>query len=283
MYTNVVGQSIPVIYRTKILKELENVLVLGKIATREYEGEIKRAGQEVIIKGRGKPTIKDYTGTVTWEKPTDSAITLRIDQNKYWAVEIDDIDEFQADYKIMDGYAADAAYQLDKTVDTHIASMYSQSAHAKLFTDTDVDTATAIGDITLIHTHLAELDVPEGNMWIVIPPWLADKLELAGIVHAEKVGGELVTNYLGRVLRFHMYVSNNLAHNGAKTDRDTYIMAGSYQAIAYCSQILKTQIFDQMEGSFENGARGLHVWGAKVVKPRELVYCQMKYAAETTI
>lgn len=274
--------STPVIFSTKVLEELKTKLVLGQIAHRDYEKDLTH-GTEIVIPGRGKPTVGAYTGTVTWKEVSDSKLTMKIDQQNYWATIIHDIDKFQSDIEYMAGYAKDGGYGLEKLVDTNIAALYSKSAFAAVLDDDNVDTATAIGDITYMHTCLAEADVPDENMWIVIPPWLADKLQLAGIVQADKINGELVNGYIGRVLHFNMYVSNNLGYAGAVALRDHYVMAGSYDAIAYVGQLKESQIFEKLEDKFAGGVRQLHVWGSKVVKPRELIYSTLKYAAEVGI
>jgi hypothetical protein len=274
--------STPVIFSSKVLEELQKELVLGKIANKEYEGELEY-GSEIVLTGRGKPTISPYTGTVTWQNIQNAQITLRVDQQYYFAQTIEDIDKFQSNIDYMAGYAKDGAHGLELKVDDYIAGLYSQSGHAAVLDDDSVDVATAIGDITLMHTVLAENDVPENNMWICIPPWLADKLELAGLYHAQKVAGEVVNGFIGHILHFDVYVSNNLKYAGALADRDHYVMAGSYDSIAYVGQIKKTDIFDKLEDQMAGGVRMLHVWGAKVVKPKELIYATLKYAAETTI
>jgi len=274
--------STPVIFASEVLEGLQTKLVLGKIAHRKYEGDLKH-GTEIVIPGIGEPVISDYAGSVSWKNISNAQITLRIDQQKYWATVIEDIDKFQSDIEYMGKYAKKGAYGLEKLVDSHIASLYSKSAYDPVLDDNDVDVDSAIGDITYMHTYLAEKDVPEEKMWICVPPWLADKLELAGLYHADKVNGEVVNGFIGHILHFDMYVSNNLKYNGAIGDRDHYVMAGSYDAIAYVGQIKKTDVFEKLEDKFAGGVRMLHVWGAKVVKPKELIYATLKFAAESKI
>jgi len=274
--------STPVIFASEVLEGLQTKLVLGKVAHRKYEGDLKY-GTEIVIPGIGEPTISNYAGSVSWKNINNAQITLRIDQQKYWATVIEDIDKFQSDIEYMSKYAKKGAYGLEKLVDSHIAGLYSKSAYDPVLDDNSVDVDTAIGDITYMHTYLAEKDVPEENMWICVPPWLADKLELAGLYHADKVNGEVVNGFIGHILHFDMYVSNNLKYNGAAADRDHYVMAGSYDAIAYVGQIKKTDVFEKLEDKFAGGVRMLHVWGAKVVKPQELIYATLKFASESKI
>ena len=69
-------------------------------------------------------------------------------------------------------------------------------------------------------------------------------------------------------LGFDIYVSNNLAKDSSGK---TMMLCGSYSAIAYAEQVLETQVIDRMESSFATAVRGRLVFGAKVIKPKELI------------
>ena len=59
-------------------------------------------------------------------------------------------------------------------------------------------------------------------------------------------------------------------------------MAGSYQSIAFVDQMTESESL-RSQGYFADLIRGLHVWGARVVKPKELFYLDLEEAPETTI
>lgn len=274
------NESIPVIYSSKVLENLENKLVFGKVARKDFEGELKK-GDRIIIRGYADPTVGTYDGSsISWETIVDSAIQLDITEMNYTAIKIEDVDKFQSDIEYMNRMAKKSAYRLARLVDTTIAGLYSESAHSAVVTDGDVDIDTVISDITAMHTAMAENDIDEADMWIIVPHWVKDKLELAGIYHADKVGGELANGFIGNILGMNMYVSNNVS--GAKESSE-YIMAGSYDAIALVQQIKESQFFEKFEDTFGSGMRTLMVWGYKVVKPQELFYCDLTYTDESSI
>ena len=72
-----------------------------------------------------------------------------------------------------------------------------------------------------------------------------------------------------------IYVSNQLGTKNGKT----VMMAGSYSSIAYAEQVLETQVIDRLEDSFDTAVRGRIVFGAKVIRPDELVYCAVSDGA----
>lgn len=277
--------AIPVIFAATLLQELKNELVFGKVATQKHSGTIKEKGDRIKLKGYGGVTINDYDpdGTLSYEKPKAAAMFLDIDQAKDYAVELPDITELQSDPAARAHYASEAAYGLAEQVDAYIAALYGSSAKgtyvAKL---TGITTATVTSYIGDLWTALKKVNVKK--KWCIIPPWVALKLLLAGIIHAEDLKGELTNGFLGRVLQFDMYISNNctaLTPVTAGYDRNI-IMAGSYQSIAFADQMTESESLRAID-TFSDLIRGLHVWGARVVKPKELFYNDFEYAPETVI
>ena len=277
--------AIPVIFAATLLEELKNELVFGKVATKQYSGGIKEKGDRIKLKGYGGVTINDYDPdtALSYEKPHAAGQFLDIDQAKDYAVELPDITELQSDPAARAHYAKEAAYGLREEVDTYIAALYSSSARGTYVQKgTAITTALVTSYIGQLWTELNKVNVKK--KWIIIPPWVSLKLLLAGIIHAEDLKGELKNGFIGRVLQFDMFMSNNctaLTPVTAGYDRNI-IMAGSYQSIAFADQMTQSESLRSID-YFSDLIRGLHVWGAKVIKPKELFYNDFEYAPETTI
>ena len=124
--------------------------------------------------------------------------------------------------------------------------------------------------IAQLKEKLEEANVPDGQSWIVIPPFLKAQLVIAGVKFQinNGINGTGMIGYT-TVLGCDLFVSNQLAASGGKT----VCLAGSYSAIAYAEQVLETQVIDRLENSFDTAIRGRIVFGAKVIKPNELVAC----------
>lgn len=283
-----VRDSVPVIFSAQVLEEIDNKLVFGKIATKQYEREIQNKGDRVIIRGLGDVTVTEYdptaheaasTDSVSYERPSDSAIQLDIDQAYYYAIAFGDIKKKQIDIDIMSRYAKKAGYGLDVKVDEYIAALYDETAEAAAYvTDATCDTYSVTSTIGELWDALQGVNVD--RKWIVLPSWMVLKLQLAGIVQAQKLEGELKNGFIGRVLNFDMYQSNNCYDLGGT--KQHAVMAGSYDCIAFAQQIIESEML-RLEGSFSDAIRGLHVWGARVIKPKELFYADVTYADEEEI
>ena len=285
-----IRDAVPVIFAAKVLKEIEDKLVFGKIATKEYEGEINEVGDRVVIRGLGEVTIRKYDpktakavpeDPVQYETPQDSAIFLDVDQAYYYGISEGDIKKKQSDLNHMTNYAQKAGYGLDKKVDDYIASLYNTGALGAVayVKDTSVDSASATSAIGELWDALELVNIDK--KFIVLPSWLVLRLLYAGIVAADDLKGELKNGFVGKVLGFEMYQSNRCAAVDA-TKWHTAVMAGSYNALAFVQQLIETEQL-RLQGDFASATRGLHVWGSRVIKPKELYWADLQGVVETHI
>jgi len=271
---------VPELWAATVMRTLENSLVAKQICSTEYTGDIKKMGDTVHFAGLLDPAVSAYAGTVSYESLISSDVPLLIDQANYFGFDVTDIEAAQARLDLQTSQAARAAYKLRDTCDAYILGLYGQAGLAGV-TDTTCDTTTILGDIGLLSQQLDEANVPNEQKAIVIPPWVKLKLMLAGIKFQIKNGikgatGLQWTDDLG----FDLYVSNNLTDTASTPV--TKILACSKSAIAFAEQIIETEVI-RRETAFANGVRGLHVFGAKVVKPNEMAVGTLTYTAETAI
>src|SRR5687768_7824524 len=93
-----VTNFVPDIWTAKILVALRKKAVAGGLVNRDYEGEIRRQGDSVKITSINDVTIGTYTphSDITFEDIDDATRSLLIDQAKYFAFELDDVERAQA-------------------------------------------------------------------------------------------------------------------------------------------------------------------------------------------
>jgi hypothetical protein len=281
---------IPQIWSASIIRAMEKALVFGSIANRNYEGEIRGAGDKVKINQIGEVEIKDYTknSTVITPEELDSAsVTLEIDQAKYFAFKVDDIDTAQANAPVMQAAMAEAAYRLADAADQYIASLYAgagvTSGLGTTGTPLDITAkATAGGTISVIEwlsllgKALDENNVPTQGRFLIVPPAVHQKLVLANVLTTDTQQDALMNGVVGYRFGFDIRMSNNVA----KLAGDKYkVMAGTTQAISFADQIASVEAY-RPESSFSDAVKGLHVYGAKVVRAKALAVSTVTVAAE---
>ena len=270
---------IPEIWDAAVYRTLEDNLVARKIC-RNYSNKVKKAGDIVHFNGLADPAVNNYTGTISYENLNSGTVSLLIDQQKYYAFDVTDIEQAMANVDLKGSQAERAGYMLKKECDSYIMGLYTEAGNV-LTADTSCDTATILSDIGLLKQKLAENNVSENDMWLVIPPWVQLKLELAGIKFSinDGINGKGGMMW-AKILGFDTYVTNQVVNTA--TTPVSQIMAGSYNAIVFAEALMKSEAL-RAENAFSWHIRGLHVFGAKVVKPKELATIALTYAAETGI
>ena len=276
---------IPTIWAAEILKTFERSHVFASLCNRDYEGEITGAGDTVKISSIGDITISTYTKnstSITPEELQTAQTVLLIDQAKYFAFKVDNVDKAQANVNVMTRAMQKAAYGLSDTADAAIALMYAYAAHT--VTDATCDSALIFNTLATARQYLDEENVPKEGRWIVLPPWVITKLILGKLLNTEgtvNAEGELTNGRVGRMMGFDVYESNNLYQTGTAPDYTTHAMAGQRDAISYAEQIVSVEAY-KPESSFSDAVKGLHVYGFKVIQPKALVALTLTYSAETT-
>ena len=299
------GNFIPEVWSGKLQVKFYKSTVLGEITNNDWEGEIKGQGDKVHIRTIPTIQINNYTKgmNLSNQVPSSPPIELNINSGKYFSVVLDDVDEVQADVKLMDMFTNDASQQMKIAIDGDVlGSVYADSAAANKGA-----TAGAIsGDINLGATGaprqvtkdtvldmlldmgqcLDEQNVPEDGRWVVIPTWMSSLIKRSDLKQAYLTGDSVTplrNGKLGMIDRFTVFVSNNLSKvtdlgsdsaaggtGGAADVSAWHIMAGTRDAISFASQITNVESL-RAQSTFGNIVRGLNVYGYKVTKPEALI------------
>ena len=265
-----VAVSIDKLISTKVLKELENNLIAKRICTLDTGSQIKKKGDQVTFTGLADPTVQDYKGTINYEELEDQGITMKIEQTKYVAFKIDDIEAFRSSIDVKGTQVERSGYKLKDQADKYVLALAEDASITNRVDGTGISEDNALQLVAKVRRKLDEANVPHGQAFLVIDPMVKEKLELAGIKFGINEGmkgfegGLEWADYLGMKL----FVSNNVK----VTDGGKHLcMAGSFNAIVYADQILKSRFIADAENAFEGLYSALHVYDAKVIKPAEVV------------
>jgi len=277
-----VDTFIPEVWNAELLTTLEkrHVFGQGSVSNRDYEGDIAEYGDTVHIGSLADPTISNYVKNVTAINPqtlTTTDQTLVIDQSKYFAFEVDDVDARQVRNAggLLSKAAERAAFGLADTADIFLATTMTTGAGTIL---TPADVATADAAFLLIRNLRLKLDknnIPsEGRFVVVSPEFYALILGDNRFIDASRYGSAdpIRNGEVGKAVGFTIYVSNNLPAGTAGTPPEVsnFIIAGHPMALTFAEQIRKTEAY-RPESAFGDAIKGLHLYGAKVVRPEALV------------
>lgn len=267
-----ITNMIPSIWSARLLMKLEKNLVYGQagVINRNYEGEIREAGDRVFVHSFNDLTIGTYTKnstTVTYEQLTDSRVQLLIDQSKFFAFKVDDIDRAQMKPDLVDAATDRAGYQLAQVADAHIASHYTAIPAGNQVAVSTPTAANIYQKFVQLARKMDDALIPEAGRFAVIPPFVKELL-LQNDQFLAAQPSAVLNGQIGRIAGINLLVSPNVPVTGTPVD-DYHIVAGISQAWSYAEQINNVEGI-RLEGAFADGVRGLHLYGCDVLQPELL-------------
>jgi hypothetical protein len=277
---------IPEIWSGQLEENLRRSHVFAAVCNNNYEGEIADFGDAVRINQIGTITVSDYSPdstTITPQKISDAQKQLKIDQAKYFAFEVDDVRRTQMKPKIMQGAMREAGWSLRDAMDQFIAGKYTDAAIVSGLgteaTAIDITSVNVTEYVGLCAQKLNEANVPLETRWMILPPWFHQKLVLAKITLDTSNSSIISEGFVGRYLGFNLFMSNNVSVKTAATNQGSRIMFGYSGSITLAEQLVKMEAF-RPESSFHDAVKGLHIYGAKVVRPDATGVLIADYTAE---
>lgn len=277
----------PQLWSRRFIVNTDKALVFRQVVDTSYQGEITY-GQVLKINEIGDVDTNTYasTGGVTWQDIDDAQRELIINQMKYFAFAVDDVDAAQMNVSVMNGSMQKAAYSVADTIDQHIAAKYTEAGISD-----ETNLGSAATGLDLYASHMPDLLTymmrylkehnALGTPWCVAPPWFMQLLRYAQITNgtntfdapnAPGLSGDAVYG-----MGFRFFESNNVSNDGT----DYRIMFGTSDAIAYAGQLSKIEAV-RREDYFADGMKGLYIYGSKVVRPDHLGVVHAQFSGLTS-
>ena len=289
---------LPSVYSKKVLNFFRKASVVEAITNTDYAGEISSFGDSVKIIKEPVISVSNYTrnADTTETLLTDAEITLVVDSAKAFKFIVDDIETNMSHVNFKEIASSSAAYALKDSYDAAViavmfAGLSTSSPDHTLGTDSATDLGAGVFDgsgaadlgqsgetdpldlMARMSRLLDEQNVPEEGRWFVASP---DFYEVLGqssskLLSVDYNGGQgslrngLVAS--GKLRGFDMYKSNNIA---ATSNAAGKCLAGHISSTATANTILSTEVLRDPT-SFGDIVRGLHVYGAKVLRSEALV------------
>jgi len=269
------GDFNPEIWTKDVLKNWDEKFPIVSCTNQEHEKDVKSDGDTVIVFVVGDITVNTYSGTVTYETPSQGNESMALDQDKYWAFNVPDIDKVQSRPNIRKLYTkrADVAYK--RNVEQYLlgASIIAAAGNEVIAKTTGGITGgalTASNVYTVLNRarRLMEDDNTwvDGEMWLGVPPVVTEMIRNSNeLIHATEKGDQFIkSGTVTKLAGWNLLQVDVGNMQGAGTDGDPYHMVGGNKdAINFVQQIKEMEGI-RRDGSFATGVRGLFVYGAKI-------------------
>lgn len=246
------------IWSKKIQDDLELKTKLVDNCLREYEGDCKFA-QSVKILGVGEPTIGDYDSSkdIDIEEMSDRGQILTIDQQKYFAFYVDDVNQAQSVQGLKEKYQEKAVHGLAVARDTYVATLIKGATNVTTATNLTQDAVKQAIDDAIVK--LRERNFDEEGV-IEITPAVYNVFKNCLITLSTNNPEYIKKGIVGMYDGFDVCMSNNMA----KDDTHAYCDIRGKKAIAFAGQINEVEAL-RAEKRFKDIIRGLDTYGAKVI------------------
>ncbi|GAA1453461.1 P22 phage major capsid protein family protein [Nesterenkonia lacusekhoensis] len=269
-----VENFVPEIWSAALLQSLRDRLVYGQdgVINRQYEGEIANAGDTVHITQFADPDVRSYTknGSIDWDLLESSQQTMVVDQANYFAFSVDDIDRRQALSGFVEESTTGASYNLAAEADAYLAGLMSDAITGdnELPDDGVLTAADAYAYLVRLRTRLTRSNAPDEGRWVIVPPeFYALLLQDDRFIRADAAGTTegLRNGSVGRAAGFDVIEANRVP----EVDGGYRVIAGHGIATTFAEQITQTEAM-RLQNTFADGVRGLHLYGAKVIRGDKL-------------
>ena len=289
-YTRSGTANIPEIFDISYLAKQYDSVLATNITTTNHIGVLKSKGDTVIIRTIPDVTIGDYYKGKKreWENCQSDPIIMTVNKASDFAVVIDDIDKAQfEDKNYLGKLADDASKKINIKIDTQMlstvyvdAGVLNKGATAGAKTQGYNLGATGaplgldkINILDIIHERLqvvaAEANMDKENLFIAMPTWMKGLINVSDYKDESMTGmpSSFAGGKFGKIGMFQTYETNLYTAITDGAFKAFPILFGSKEAIAFVTQLSKTEYFDRLEATSGSGIAGINLYDWKCINP----------------
>ena len=262
---------IQTVWSETLLNSLEKEYVAVRNCNREFESELKNAG-ELKVCAINPITLVDYIRNVPMRDPeivSDSSLTIGPTMAKAFNFQIDDIDKAQSNPHIMQSAMRQAASALANVADQHVFSLYDGSDY--ILDPIQVTPENIIDVVISLREMMLKNNINSNTQTVLeVSPAVASVILKANIANLTNNEEAMFNGYIGSLIGFDVYVSNNVIF-----EDDSYkCLARTKRAISFVEQIKSIEAY-RPANLFADAIKGLYLYGAQIVYPDEFFVAQL--------
>ena len=264
------------IWSGAILRALRTITSLRNHCDFMYEKDSKNA-KEVKILSVNRPSIHKYVpGTpLERESATDSSQLLKLDQYHYFNFEVEDIVKAQSVPGLLEALCDEASIGLAEEGDKYVAAIVKEAVDGGEVEASAETTLTKSNAVETVENGFAYL---YGNNCKVNDTFYLEVAPKPFTLYRQALT-ELSTNNpeilkkgaVGKINNAFVCIENLLP----QSETAHYNILRTPKAIAFAEQIDKVEKY-RPQDAFTDAIKGLYVFGAKIVRPKEIYVIKTK-------
>lgn len=266
------------VWSETLLNSLEKEYVAVRNSNREFEGDIKAAGDSVKVCAISAVNLFPYMKNSDLRDPQtldDQSVRISADRARAFNFQIDDVDKAQSVPSIMRSAMRQAASALANDADSYIFSLYEYINQNNIVTNEAVSADNIIDTIIAVREKMLTNNINSNTETVLeVSPAIASIILKSQITTLKNNSDAVYNGYIGSFIGFDIYVSNNIV-----CSNNLYkCFARTKRAIAFAEKI-KSIVAYRPENRFADAVKGLYLYGATIVYPEELILVNLKPAA----
>lgn len=265
-----------VVWSTSILKSLKKITSLRNHCDFRYEKDTENA-KEVKILNVNRPSIHRYVPGTALERESiqDGEQTLKLDQFFYYNYEVEDIDKAQSVPGLMEAATDEAAQGLSLEGDKYVAEIVKTAADGGDIAVSAEVTLTKTNSIETIEKGFVKLYENDckinDTFYLELAPSVYSLFK-QNLTETSTNNPELLKKgAVGKYNNALVCIENCLP----VADGTTYNILRTNKAVAFAEQIDKVEKY-RPEDAFTDAIKALYVFGAKIVRPKEIYVIKTK-------
>lgn len=261
------------IWSKSILRSLEKITSLRNHCNFQYEKDSANA-KEVKILSVNRPTIRTYVpGTpLERESAADSSQILQLNQYRYFNFEVEDIVKAQSVPGLMEALTDEAGKGLALEGDKYVAQVVKEDVEsgsptvavsASVISLTKTNAVSSVEDgFTVLYENDCKVS---DTFYLEVAPKVFTTYRQQLTELSTNNPEILKKGAVGKVNNAFVCIENCLPEG----DDAYYNILRTDKAIAFAEQIDKVEKY-RPEDAFTDAVKGLYVFGAKIVRPKEI-------------
>lgn len=263
---------LPTVWSETLYQKLDKQYIAVANCNRDFDGDIKNLGSVVKICGVGNVDVFDYTKNTDMYAPqmlSDTVKEIAINRARGFNFQIDDVDRAQAAPKLMEAAMKNAASALADDADEYVFSLLADIDNEIIIEEPTEQ--SVIDAIFEARKTLYENNVTDSNEVVIeVSPATAQIILKAKAQLATDNTETLEKGCLGTIAGCKIFVSNNVYISEEPDYTYHYCTMRTKRAVAFAEQISDIEAY-RPEKRFADAVKGLHLYGAAIVYPEEVV------------
>ena len=277
-----INNFVRTVWSARLTELVQRQSVYSMVSNMDWEADAANA-RVVKIQEVATPEVGDYTKNtpISYGELSDSSLDLVLDQQKYFAFTVEDVDKAQTVAPLMQSAVEQSSRKLSIVQDNYLRDIFANVTSANTVTSATTANATTADTLKKDFADVIEKIqcddhvVAPGDIEAVIPPAAQQRMNRLLTGEGFGVADEsLRSGFNNRFMGVDTHVTTAVTQTDSAANWLIPVVVRK-RPVTLANQVMEMEAM-RLEDLFADGVRGLWVYGAKNVRPEYLYALKLK-------